>query len=228
MARHTAMMTRFGILVIALLARAAHSHVLSATEESEVRVISNPHEVCDGSKEGAACSSLFGAAASCDPALLLSPHRILRTPMATQTDTLVKISYKKVLSVPVPVYHFRQPARLSPRALPFRLVLVSDIDSAAARDALRAVPVDPAAAADSWFPGYAWAPVVYAGCDGPVHVGWKFSNQGGFFYALIVDAKDDAKDSVLSGVGALGEAIAESFTIGMRAPAWMIEVLTNM
>lgn len=76
--------------------------------------------------------------------------------------------------------------------------------------------------------------MVYSGgCDGPVHVGWKFTQSGiggaaSFFYALIVDAKDDDKTSVLVGVGALGEAIAGSLSVGTRAPAWMIDLLTKM
>lgn len=223
---------RLGVLVTALLATATNSHVLTTTEESEVRVIPNPHDVRNGpggAAESSPYTSTFGVTASCDPALLLSPHRIIRTPMVTQSDTLVEVAHKKIFSVPVPVYQFRQPARLSSLELPFHLLLVSDID-AAPRDSLRAIPVDPVAAVDSWFPGYTWAPVVYAGCNGPVHVGWKFSSNtaGEFFYALIVDAKNDTKASIWVGISALGEAIAEGLTIGTRAPAWMIDLLPKL
>lgn len=154
--------------------------------------------------------------------------------MITQPDSLVEITTRKVLSVPVPVYHFKQPARISAAELPFKLVLVSDIDTAPS-NSLHPIPVDPAVAVDSWFIGYSWAPVIYsAGCrsSGPVHVGWKFTSnsQGGeFFYALIVDAQDEEKTAALRvRVGALGEAIADSLTIGTRAPGWMIDLLTKM
>jgi len=154
--------------------------------------------------------------------------------MVTQPDSLIEVTTRKVLSVPVPVYHFRQPARISAAELPFKIVLVSDIDTAPS-NSLHAIPVDPAVAVDSWFVGYSWAPVIYsAGCgsSGPVHVGWKFTNNsrgGEFFYALIVDAQDEEKTAALRvGVGALGEAIADSLTIGTRAPGWMIDLLTRV
>mmetsp|Transcript_18257 Transcript_18257/g.38346 ORF Transcript_18257/g.38346 Transcript_18257/m.38346 type:complete len:227 (+) Transcript_18257:37-717(+) len=216
------------IVAIGLLATATNAHVLSATEESEVRVVPNPH-ACPEEPHDGPVSAACGASASCEPSLLLSPHRILRTPMATQPDTLVEVTTKKVLSVPVPVYHFRQPARLSSAELPFRLVLVSDIDTAPAQGTLHQLPVDPEMAWDSWFPGYAWTPVVYSGCEYPVHVGWKFTAVSGeFFYALIIDAKEEEKGAVQFTVGALGEMIAESLNIGTRAPSWMVDMISKM
>mmetsp|Transcript_3688 Transcript_3688/g.8068 ORF Transcript_3688/g.8068 Transcript_3688/m.8068 type:complete len:229 (+) Transcript_3688:130-816(+) len=218
------------ILVVVLLTTATNAHILSATEESEVRVIPNPHSCNQKPLTSTSPDASYSASSSsCEPSLLLSPHRIIRTPMVTQPDTLVEITHKKVLSVPVPVYHFRQPSRISDLELPFRLVLVSDID--AAPHLLREIPVPHSVAVDSWFPGYVWSPVVYSGCsddgNGPVHVGWKFTNptSGEFFYALIIDAKDDEKSGVRFGlVGALGEMIA----VGTQAPSWMMDMLTNI
>mmetsp|Transcript_2011 Transcript_2011/g.4393 ORF Transcript_2011/g.4393 Transcript_2011/m.4393 type:complete len:233 (+) Transcript_2011:88-786(+) len=221
------------ILVAVLQAAATtNAHLLSSTEESEVRVVPNPHSSCPHDEATSEAHPGCGApASSCETSFLLSPHQIIRTRMATQSDTLVEVTSKRVLSASVPVYRFRQPARLSPLELPFRLILVRDID-AAPKGSLHHIPVHPSAAADSWFPGYAWSPVVYSGCGegGPVHVGWRFANSSGeFFYALIVDAKDEERTAVSFGVaGALGEAIAESLNVGTRAPGWMVDLLTSI
>lgn len=228
----------------------ADARVLSSTEDAEVTVVPNPHARPPSPSDDATSSSAyFGAAASgsssgCDARSLLSPHRILRSPIATQPDTLIEIATRKVLSVPVPVYRFKQPARLSPSELPFDLILVSDVDvprggagGGKGTPLLRELPVPPAMAADSWFPGYRWSPVVYSGCAGAgggeeaVHVGWKFADSatGGFFYALIVEMRDEEEGAAAAvGVGALGEMIAEGFHVGTRAPMWMVDLLTRM
>jgi hypothetical protein len=59
----------------------------------------------------------------------------------------------------------KQPARLSAGGLGFQLVLVNQV-SAAAASSLHEIPVGPEAAKDSWFPGYAWAPLVMLACGG--------------------------------------------------------------
>ena len=209
-----------------------------------MKVVPNPHgsgsggggRAEDEEESTAPLAAASASSSSCDPSLLLSPHRIVRRPMATQADTLVEIATRRVLSAPVPVYRFRQPARLSAAELPFQLVLASGVDGAAA-GSLRSVPVDPASAADSWFPGYSWSPLVYedGGCDGPVHVGWKFSSNDDnsapsgereFFYALIVaDAREGERSYSLGVVGALGEAVLEGLRVGTRAPAWMLDAI---
>eukprot|EP00568_Trieres_chinensis_P000996 CAMPEP_0183303910 /NCGR_PEP_ID=MMETSP0160_2-20130417/9184_1 /TAXON_ID=2839 ORGANISM="Odontella Sinensis, Strain Grunow 1884" /NCGR_SAMPLE_ID=MMETSP0160_2 /ASSEMBLY_ACC=CAM_ASM_000250 /LENGTH=221 /DNA_ID=CAMNT_0025466885 /DNA_START=32 /DNA_END=697 /DNA_ORIENTATION=- len=200
------------------------SSALLNAEETEVEVIGNPHatkETEHTSGDRDTCDS----SSACEPKLLLSPHRIIRTrSVATQADTLVGVETKKVLGVPVPVYQFRQPARLSAAELPFKLILVSDIDS---KVGLSEVPVDPKAASDSWFPGYRWSPVVCSACGNHVHVGWKFSrpDSGGFFYALIVEAKEKRRESIV--MGALGALVGEAIDVGVRAPGWMISALAK-
>ena len=106
------------------------------------------------------------------------------------------------------------------------LILVSDIDA----HNLHVIAVDPREATDSRFLGYSWSPVVYTGCAETVHVGWKFIKNNGndSFYALIVDAKQEDKNVVRVGVGAVGDVILESLGIGTRARSWMIDLLSKL
>jgi len=219
------MMTRPSQLFLAcLLTLATPTKCLffSAAEESEVQAISNPH-CSDASEKNPTCLDQgYGHH------LFLSPHRIIVTPKATQSDTLIGITTKKILTVPVPIYHFHQPARLSEVQLPFQLVLISDIDD---RRGLHEIATPPAQSADSWFPGYHWLPIVYVSCEHPQHVGWKFTSPttGDFFYALIVATSEKDKETAARvGIGAIGEAVAEVLHIGTRAPLWMIDTLTRI
>mmetsp|Transcript_15055 Transcript_15055/g.43737 ORF Transcript_15055/g.43737 Transcript_15055/m.43737 type:complete len:230 (-) Transcript_15055:186-875(-) len=220
----------FIIVVASLLGSHAVSALLSV-EESEVEVIPNPHTRSYKAEKSLSheyeptpppkqCSS-----PRCAPKLLLSPHRIIRQVLPTQTDTLIGIERKKVLSVPVPVYQFRQPARLSIAQLPFKLILVADIDVKAG---LAEIPTDPIRASDSWFPGYHWVPVLCSSCEEYVHVGWKFSSPSGgdFFYALIVEASERRNGDGIA-IGALGDAVAGAIEVGMRAPGWMVSALAK-
>jgi hypothetical protein len=43
----------------------------------------------------------------------------------------------------------------------------------------------PATTAFTWFPGYAWAIALCAGCG--THLGWRYSGEGGTFFGLILD-----------------------------------------
>jgi hypothetical protein len=42
-------------------------------------------------------------------------------PVLTQPDTLMMIEHKEYMGVQVPIYHFKQPGRINPNQLPFRL-----------------------------------------------------------------------------------------------------------
>eukprot|EP00957_Ditylum_brightwellii_P122014 9305402-Ditylum_brightwellii.AAC.1 len=105
------------------------------------------------------------------------------------------------------------------------------MDAAAAT--LRDVPVDSKVALDSWFPGYAWTPVVCnGGCStGYIHVGWRFtstSNPGEYFYALIVDTTRKGTEKVAAGVsekGIIAGTISDVMHIGTAAPGWMVAAL---
>ena len=61
------------------------------------------------------------------------------------------------LGVPVPVFTFLQPRRLSPLELPFGVALMSEVPDAG----LVAMEVPEHDAADSWFTDYAWRRVLY-------------------------------------------------------------------
>ena len=54
----------------------------------------------------------------------ITPAEIITSPMVTQADTLQRIVTVKYMSTPVPIYLFKQPARLSHLELPFKIVLL--------------------------------------------------------------------------------------------------------
>lgn len=89
----------------------------------------------------------------------------------------------------------KQPYRISTAELQFDLVLVRDIP---AKEYIRFASVDPVKSKDSWFPGYAWTPIILQ-CGGDYqHVGWKFeADRGDFFYALIVQVDPRKKEFVV-------------------------------
>ena len=186
------------------------SSALRALDETEIAVIPNPH----------------GHASSCASRRLdslLEPYQLLTRPLATQDDTFRELVYRKVFSVPIPVYRMEQPLRLSASPLEFQLVLVKDL----ARDAngvIRETPVDPERAVDSWFPGYYWTPLVMACAatakEGWQHVGWKFTalreNQGlPHFYALMVKMGEEEESTQGILVG------------GLKAAGWMVNAVMS-
>ena len=140
--------------------------------------------------------------------------------MKAQSDTFLGIIIKKVLSIPIPIYQFKQPRRLSSLELPYELVLVSDIDAT-----IREVPVDLKDSMDSWFLGYHWNPIV---CGDNLHVGWKFQENDGkdYFYALIVSMKEKEDEGVV--VSSFAEGVMDMVAIGARAPKWMVSTLSSM
>ena len=162
--------------------------LLQSSEEKEFEVIANPHQ--DGS-----CGS-NGNGAVRNPRSLdsfLEPYFLLRHPLTTQPDTFQDLKFAKVMGIPIPVYHMKQPARLSAAELPFELVLVRDL-TRTGKDQIQmdtSVPME--RARDSWFPGYYWQPLYMTIADGGhEHVGWKFIAMDPdtaslpYFYALMV------------------------------------------
>eukprot|EP00545_Synedropsis_sp_CCMP1620_P009858 CAMPEP_0119013140 /NCGR_PEP_ID=MMETSP1176-20130426/7998_1 /TAXON_ID=265551 /ORGANISM="Synedropsis recta cf, Strain CCMP1620" /LENGTH=190 /DNA_ID=CAMNT_0006966195 /DNA_START=56 /DNA_END=625 /DNA_ORIENTATION=- len=189
------MMPRFLVLFLVLL---PCSNSLFSLKEKEIEVIPNPHG-------GSACASrnLDG---------LLEPYHLIIKPLTTQPDTFQELEFRKIMSVPVPVYRMKQPARLSEAQLEFQLVLVKDL-AKAGRAAIHETPVEKERAMDSWFPGYYWTPLVMACAEGAwQHVGWKFTavneSQGlPHFYALMVTIDE--------------EETTEGIRIGgFKAPGW--------
>lgn len=157
----------------------------------------------------------------CCPAQALPPSLLLpsSTMLSRQADTFVKLEWRKHLGVPTPVFHFKQPARLSPHELPFSLVLASDINPSGIFE----IPVpDANEAADSWFPDYSWSHWVV--CSQPngraMHLGWKFTRKATAsgstaasplsFIAMIVRTND--RDRTVAAAAAV-EALAEGTAV---------------
>ena len=88
----------------------------------------------------------------------LDVSNVLSSHAMTQADTLLGIFPKTYKGRSVPVYHFKQSARLNPDQLPFKLVRMQSIDMTG----VLILPVDSASASDSWFPGYTCKTVFFA------------------------------------------------------------------
>lgn len=181
------------------------SSALFATKDTDLEVISNPHSDVDhvAVKRSAALDGL------------LEPYQLIVQPLLTQPDTFQELVYHTVLTVPVPVYRMKQPARLSARQLEFDLILVRKLGSDSAASTMVELPVDRQQAMDSWFPGFYWTPLIIK-CNNNddsrdwKHVGWKFTaNDVGdtpntqaaalpHFYALMVHVNDEEK--IIGGV----------------------------
>lgn len=179
----------------------------------------NPHhQQCDGASH---CTT------SC-PAQALPPHLFLLAPVALglkrQADTFLRVDAHSHAGVPVSIFHFKQPARLSHLELPFGIALVSGVDERG----LMSFAAPPSDAADSWFPDYSWTHVLMCshGEDGGLHLGWRFVRKPGAswagpleFIALIVrpDKSSELEDSSRARRG-----VGQELAVGIEAPAWML------
>jgi len=193
------------------------------------------------------------AGAACCPAQRLPPDTLLPAPelLAVQADTFVKRRARDHLGVPVTVFSFRQPARLSHLTLPFDLALVATIDPSEIVE----VPTPPREAADSWFPDYAWTHfIVCRGTSGThQHLGWRFERKADAqatgpqtFVALIVTGREsevvaeaagrtrvrisaaaaqreDEEGEVVdaAAVEEVAPAAPVALPVGIEAPGWM-------
>lgn len=170
--------------------------------------IANPHQA---------------ASAGCAP-VSVARDAILAAPLETQADTLVAIETVEIASMPVLVYNFKQPPRLSPLELPFKVLPVSRINAAG----VVALRVDDQQALDSWFPGFRWDVLLDVTCAEPAHIGWRFSSldksEHTTFYALIVKTKDD---DLLSAVSSFAEALRAKLAVGVPATPWMLALLAT-
>lgn len=200
------MVLKFLFVVLLLL---PFSSALRALDEKEIEVIPNPH-----GHDNACTSRRLDS--------LLEPYQLLTKPLATQDDTFRELVYRKVYTVPIPVYRMKQPLRLSASQLEFQLVLVKDL-SRDAKGTIHETPVERERAVDSWFPGYYWTPLVMA-CgaanEGWQHVGWKFTalqeNQGlPQFYALMVNIGEEEESTQGILVG------------GLKAPGWIVNAVMS-
>ena len=136
---------------------------------------------------------------------------------------------KSHLGMQVPVYHFKQPSRLSHLELSFKMVLMRNLVDASG---VVEVPVDMRQAVDSWFPDFYWGYLlICTECSTPVHLGWKFvpkykMNGSTSFYALIVDYADERKRKVAARMDVMVDVV-EELRIGVTAPSWMVAMLAT-
>lgn len=180
-----------------------------------VAVTGNPHgsAKCFTHEEP---STAAGGGAACEcPAQALSPQNLALDPVEPQGDTFLTVVKKKWMNFEIPVYHFKQPERLSELQLPFKVVRVKQLDPTGIVE----LSVPPRMSADSWFVGYSWSIVMCQQCQHPLHLGWRFTsnaNPQDFFYALIVSYGDNKENA-----GGLASKIAGALHIGIKAPEWM-------
>jgi hypothetical protein len=194
------------LLVVLAFLLLPFSSALWSLEEQEVEVIPNPHD--------AACQSrrLDG---------FMEPAHLIIKSLPTQKDTFQELVYRKVLTVPVPVYRMKQPERLSASQLQFQLILVKDL-AKVGKALIHESPVEPERAMDSWFPGYYWTPLLMScGNENWQHVGWKFTavhpdqlESLAEFYGLMVQI--DEQDNIQ------GIRIG-----GFKAPGWMVSAILS-
>mmetsp|Transcript_53900 Transcript_53900/g.89483 ORF Transcript_53900/g.89483 Transcript_53900/m.89483 type:complete len:217 (+) Transcript_53900:74-724(+) len=195
-----------------LLALLASSHGLEV-----LRAEGNPHE-----------KSCYSPCAQ-----VLDPDALLpdATSMLKQLDTFSHIELRNHLGRTVPVFHFRQPARLSKRELPFSLALLTHMSTVGS---VVEVPVpDEEAAADSWWPDYSWSHWLVctqgASEEGNAvqHLGWRYTRKPSAsgetapdtFVALIV-RPDGEKEPEIPNMRS--KTLTEELTIGLQAPGWMV------
>ena len=186
----------------------------------------NPHQAtcAEDGTSGPACTSC--------PAQALPPDLFLPQPVAlaleTQADTFQRVVMARHGGVPVPIFHFKQPSRLSEAELPFGIALMTGVDERG----LTQLAVPQHDADDSWFEGYSWTHVLL--CSSPaeqgggLHLGWRYVRKPGVpaglgrpkeFVALIV--RPD-KSSEPEATGRAKLPTAEELMVGIEAPAWMM------
>jgi hypothetical protein len=119
----------------------------------------------------------------------------------------------------LPIYRFRQPARLSSLELPFAVLPVRSVHP----HNLAVLEVAEREARDSWFPGYAWSILLCKVCEGYTHLGWKFTPIAGGepFYGLIVGG---SREEERARAKARTAEVEPQLHIGVRAAGWMVEL----
>ena len=182
----------------------------------------NPHQ------EGQACSEDAAIGSASCPAQALPPDLFLPTPIALalgrQADTFLRVDEHRHVGVPVPVFHFKQPARLSPKELPFGIALVTGVDERG----LAHLAVPGSLSGDSWFTDYSWDYVLMCahGAERGLHLGWRYVRKPeargvgpAEFVALIV-RPDKSSEAEADGKAKMG--VAQDLAVGIDAPAWML------
>eukprot|EP00438_Fugacium_kawagutii_P025536 Skav228463 [mRNA] locus=scaffold1058:378983:379573:- [translate_table: standard] len=139
--------------------------------------------------------------------------------LPVQADSFLGMEEHEVQGLKVNLYKFKQPSRLSQLQLPFKLLLLQQVD----QTDLQLIEVPSKQALDSWFPGFAWSILLCERCEGR-HLGWKFTpvtaGRGLPFYALIVEAasEEDLENRLLVTLRAVGRPLA---ALGLAASLGM-------
>lgn len=199
--------------------------VVSSLDADILVAEGNPHQATcaeEGATGAAGCTSC--------PAQALPPDLFLPQPVALalerQQGTFLRIDMARHGGVPVPIFHFKQPSRLSEAELPFGIALMVGVDERG----LLQLAVPQHNADDSWFEGYSWTHVLL--CSSPaeqgggLHLGWRYVRKPGMsalgpdeFIALIV-RPEKSSDAEASGRAKL--PTADELMVGIEAPAWML------
>ena len=182
-----------------------------------VKTIANPH-ASNGGSSFEACSC---------PAQTINLMDVVSSPGPLQKDTFVSMETVKVGTHSVPLYMFKQPDRLNPQQLPFKLLLQQKIVMEGVEELFVS---DKDGARDSWFEGYRWSILLCANCaansgNSHMHIGWRFesiANPSDSFYALI--AKTNEENSSWGSIYSF-EAFKNAINIGTPAPHWMVALL---
>ena len=218
-------MSQLGFILSTQTAAVLLAVALTVSSETVVTVTGNPHAgQCDASVSATATSSSSqhgGGGIALGFSHLITPVSLVRTALATQTDTLFAFTTPRLLGAPTPVYAFRQSPRLpGSRELPFKILNVWTL-LAGAEEELYELPAPTRdQALDSWFVGYAWSVVIArdAASGELVHLGWHFRAVDGTsapFYSLIVDLAETER--------------AASLHVGQRPATWMtVALLASM
>ena len=212
--------------------------VVSVADDQEIEVISNPHAKNFEASQAEGDNPLLDH--------LLEPYQLIVTPLAIQADTFQELKYDKVLTVPVPIYKMKQPARISTNELEFQMVLVKDLGKKAACK-IQAVPHPMTQTIDSWFPEYYWAPLVMS-CDENTstkdatttanteedwkHVGWKFTQVPPTSNETLADGNSSNSNDLLHSYALLVQIDETKKKEGVRlggvkAPGWTARTITS-
>jgi len=185
------------------------SLVLVVNVEASVQATANPYMEDTCPADSCRC-----------PALSLNPLAAMTdAALPTQPDTFMKLVRKKHMGFELPIYHFKQPERISHLQLPFKVLPMYSIDETGIVD----IPAPEGTGLDSWFPGYQWSILVCRICEQSLHVGWRYTptspnGDKKEFFALIVQYGEENKQKSSGNAEIETE---EALTIGIPAPSWM-------
>jgi hypothetical protein len=101
------------LLLVSLSVESCWGLIARRADDKDFEVVANPHDPqqCEPPEPGTVASSSCSSTRNLD--VLLEPYYLIPNVVPTQADTFQTLSHVKIMSVPVPTYHMKQPARLS-------------------------------------------------------------------------------------------------------------------